>query len=142
MSAMHALIATREGIGRGLLYCAFRHAGWQAREVFTTDEADRALRDLGSERCVLMLEPGLLPRQCGSATWAGFLARHPALRVVVTSETEVDEETRRSIGGGRGTVLEGAFDAAAVVSAAERLRRSMPASRRRGPAARAHRAAH
>ncbi len=124
---MIAIIVGDENMKRGPIPIALVHAGFEARETFTTDEADRDIGTHGADACVLVLDAGSLDSRAGSATWTTFLTNHRAVAAVVVARGKADPEARLVASEPHRILVEDPFDAAAVVAAARRapsLRRS------------------
>jgi hypothetical protein len=132
---MIAIIAGDADVRRGPIPIALAHAGFETREAFTTDQADRAV-EAGGQGCVLVVDASSLERGTGT-TWSGFLTRHPAVAAVVVSRGSPGDRTRAAAGGPHRILVGDPFDAAAVVTAARRAAatRARPAAAR-VPAAR------
>ncbi len=132
-----ALVVCESGAPRGPISFALAHAGFDTREVCTTDEAEALIEASGARSCVLIVDAERLPRKCGQATWSAFLGSRAGIPLVVASREGADEATRAEVRAARGILVEGPFDAAAVVAAARRACPNAPARvRRLAPAAR------
>ena len=129
---MIAIIVGDEDMRRGPIPIALAHAGFEARETFTTDEADCDVGTHGAEDCVLVVDAGSLDFRAGGDTWTSFLTSHRAVAAVVLARGQADSEARAVASEPHRILLENPFDAAAVVAAARRA-----SSTRRPPIRRA-----
>jgi hypothetical protein len=127
---MIAMIVGDEDMRRGPIPIALAHAGFEAREAFTTDQADCDVGTHGAEDCVLVVDAGSLDSRAGSATWASFLTSHRAVAAVVVARGQVDSEARAVATEPHRILLESPFDAAAVVAAARKASPRRPPIRR------------
>ena len=105
---------------KGPIPIALAHAGFEAREIFTTDEADCAVGTHGAGACVLVVDAGSLDSRAGSATWNSFVTSHRTVAAVVVARGKADPEARAVASEPHRILLENPFDAAAVVAAARR----------------------
>jgi len=116
-----AIVAGSEALWTGPIPLALEHAGLEARPTETTDQAGFDVRNHGCEGCVLVVDAAVLEQRCGSATWASFIASHPALPTVVLVWGEASDAARASCGAPHRMLLENPFDAAAAVTAVHRV---------------------
>jgi DNA-binding response OmpR family regulator len=130
---MIAMIVGDEDMRRGPIPIALAEAGFEARETFTTDEADCDVGTHGADACVLVVDAGSLDSRAGSATWTSFLTSHRAVAAVVVARGQVDSEARALASEPHRILLENPFDAATVVAAARRASSPCPPPIRRLP---------
>lgn len=117
---MIAMVVGDEDMRKGPISIALDHAGFEARETFTTDEADCDVGTCGAEACVLVVDAGSLASRAGSTTWTSFLTSHRSVAVVVVAHGQADSEARAVASQPHRILLENPFDAAAVVAAVRR----------------------
>jgi hypothetical protein len=110
------------GVGEphGPLYFALAYEGFDVREVRDPAEVEAGIGPARARGCVLLVEAERLAAPRRDTGWGAFLRAHPGLPLVVASLQRVDEDTRAAVRAARGILLEGPFDAAAVVAAARR----------------------
>jgi DNA-binding NtrC family response regulator len=130
-----ALVVCEAGAPRGPLYFALAHEGFDPREVSTTEEAEALVEARDARSCVVVLDAEMLPLRRGRSTWDAFLRARAGIPLVVASRERADEATRSAVRAARGMLVEGPFDAAAVVAAAQRACPGAPARARRRAAA-------
>jgi hypothetical protein len=107
-------------LGSGPIPLALAHAGFEVRQISTSDEADCELAAHGAGGCVLVVGATSLGSRAGSPTWARFLSRRAALPAVVVGRGALDVEVRSLAAPPHRILLEDPFDAAAVAAAALR----------------------
>lgn len=115
------LLVTNSNLVEVLLSAALRHAGFETREIATADQAAAVLDAPGGHESVLVLEAGVLEEKCASPGWGSFLRQRRSLPAVVVSLGEAAASVREDCRGTRRILLENPFDAATVVSAAQRV---------------------
>jgi DNA-binding NtrC family response regulator len=115
-----AILVGHEDMRGGPIPIALEHAGIEAREIATTDEADAWVERHGAQACVLLVEAGCLRERTGSGSWTGFLVGHRALPAVVVAAAGAAAEARAVSREPHRILLENPFDAAAVVEAVQR----------------------
>jgi DNA-binding NtrC family response regulator len=109
-----------ENMRRGPIRIALRNAGFETRELSTTDQAESDVRSLGCEGCLLVIDATYLGERAGRATWSSFLTRHPTVSAVVVACGEAAARVATAVGGQNWILVADPFDAAAVVAAVER----------------------
>ncbi len=117
---MIAIIVGDQHMRRGPIPIALAHAGFEARETLTTDEADCDVGTHGAEACVLVIDAGSLDCRAGSDTWTSFLTSHRAVAAVVVARGQANSKARAAASEPHRILLENPFDAAVVVAAARR----------------------
>jgi hypothetical protein len=122
-----AWVASEAGAPRGPLYFALAYEGFDAREVSNPAQIEAAIERDGTRGCVLVVSAEMLPLPRDRATWGAFLSAHPGIPLVVAALECADEATHAAVQAARGILLEGPFDAAAVVAAARRACPMAPA---------------
>ena len=128
-----ALVAREGGAPCGSVELALAHEGFETLEACTPDVVEAALERLegrATRRCVLVVGTEMLSLRRGSATWSACLQQRPGLALVVVSLWRADDATRAAVRAAGGILVEGPFDAAAVVAAARRACRAAPARAR------------
>jgi len=116
-----AMIVGDEGLRKGPIPIALAHAGFEPREIFTTDEADCAVGAHGVGTCVLVVDADLLDSRARSSTWTSFVTSHRAVATVVVTRGKADPIARAVASEPHRILLENPFDAATVVAAARRV---------------------
>jgi DNA-binding NtrC family response regulator len=137
---MIAWVVSEKDTPRTPVSYALEYAGFEARDVFTIDEVDRALEFHGIRDSVVVIGTQMLSERRGRQTWMNFLEARPELMLVVVSLARANDSAREIMRVRSGILVEEPFDAAAVVTAVYRavglsLRTAEPVGRARGRAA-------
>ena len=133
--AVIAVIAGEDGASKGLLHCALRCEGFEARNASTPDEAERILADHGYASCVLTIDARRLGAPGTATSWDSVLAGHPTLRVVITVQGQPSPAARKASAGANRILVQNPFDAAAVMAGVRRAVAEPPAPEARKPRA-------
>jgi len=112
--AMIVGTALREGPFRWGL----EHAGYQVRDMVTTDQAAACVQIHGTGACLLALDARSLDERDGSATWRTLLERMPDLPAVLVACGGTPPRAREAAHQLHRVLVEEPFDAAAVVAGA------------------------
>lgn len=90
----------------GPVRLALQHAGYEVRDVFSTDQAEACIEIRGIGSCLLALDARALDEREGSATWRTLMDLYPDLAAVIVAWTGMPPRAREAASGARRVLVE------------------------------------